>query len=89
MTTYTKTALIKDVAAEANLNQATVGTALDAILGKISERTAAGDKVAIPGFGKFETRTRAARTGRNPATGAPVEIPERTVLKFTPSKSSS
>ncbi|WP_158971957.1 HU family DNA-binding protein [Chachezhania sediminis] len=87
MKTYTKTALIKDVAAETKLNQATVGTVLDAILGKISDQTAAGDKVAIPGFGKFETRTRAARTGRNPATGASVEIPERTSLKFTASKS--
>lgn len=40
----------------------------------------------LPGLGKLKTTTRAARTGRNPQTGAPVEIPERVAIKFSASK---
>lgn len=43
-------------------------------------------EVPLPGLGKLKTTTRAARTGRNPATGAPVEIPERVAVKFAAGK---
>ena len=46
----------------------------------------AGRKAIIPGFGTFGTRTRAARTGRNPATGQPMEIPKKTYAYFRPGK---
>ena len=47
--------------------------------------TKKGDKVAWPGFGSFSTSKSAARTGRNPQTGAAVKIPATTRLKFTAS----
>ena len=50
-----------------------------------STATKKGDKVAWPGFGSFSTTKRAARTGRNPQTGAPVKIAASTAMKFTPS----
>lgn len=43
-------------------------------------------KSRLPGLGKLKTSTRAARTGRNPQTGAPVEIPERIAVKFSAGK---
>jgi DNA-binding protein HU-beta len=43
------------------------------------------EKVAWPGFGSFSQTKRAARTGRNPQTGAPVKIAASTAMKFTPS----
>lgn len=46
----------------------------------------AGRKVTIPGFGTFGTRTRKARTGRNPATGETIQIPKKTYVYFRPGK---
>ncbi len=46
----------------------------------------AGRKVTITGFGTFETRTRGARMGRNPATGQPMRIPRKTYVYFRPGK---
>ena len=45
-----------------------------------------GDKVEIRGFGSFHTRRRRSRTGRNPRTGAPVEVPPKKIPFFKPSK---
>jgi nucleoid DNA-binding protein len=89
MANYTKKDLIRDLAAETGTSQATAQQIVDGVFSRISERSAAGDKVAIAGFGKFEVKTRAARTGRNPATGASIEIPEKRVMKFTPTKAST
>jgi nucleoid DNA-binding protein len=86
MSNYSKSDLVRILAAQAGIPQPTAKTVVDGLFAQITERTAAGDKVIIAGFGKFEQKTRAARTGRNPATGASLEIPERNVLKFTPSK---
>lgn len=44
-----------------------------------------GEEVTIPGVGKLKVQVRPARAGRNPATGAPIEIPSKRVVKFTPS----
>ena len=52
----------------------------------ISETLAKGESVIITGFGKFESVTTKARTGRNPKTGEPVEIPAKTAIKFRPGK---
>ena len=52
---------------------------------KWSPRPKKGDKVAWPGFGSFSTTKRPARTGRNPQTGAPVDIAASTAMKFTAS----
>lgn len=61
----------------------TVELVLNATLKTVMAAVAAGDKVALPGFGTFDSKTRAARTGRNPATGASLEIPEKVVPSFT------
>ncbi|MFV0306800.1 MAG: HU family DNA-binding protein, partial [Desertimonas sp.] len=51
----------------------------------VTKTTKKGEKVAWPGFGSFSTTKRAARTGRNPQTGAAVKIAASTAMKFTPS----
>jgi DNA-binding protein HU-beta len=57
---------------------------VDAVFDAIQEAVSAGEKVTITGFGVFEAYSRAARTGRNPATGEPVEVPAAVVPKFRP-----
>ncbi len=59
---------------------------VDTLLEAVTETLAAGGRVTLNGFGSFETRERSARTGRNPATGAPVEIPACRKAQFKPGK---
>ena len=59
-------------------------TALNAVLGAIKDAVAT-DKVQLVGFGTFEMKTRAARTGRNPQTGAAMKIAASSTLSFKPS----
>ncbi|MCQ2557997.1 MAG: HU family DNA-binding protein [Oscillospiraceae bacterium] len=70
-----KTELIKKIAADADLTQKQATAALDAALAAITAAVAAGDKVQLTGFGTFEAREYAARTGRNPQTGEEIQIP--------------
>src|SRR5258708_7883360 len=58
--------------------------ALNAVLETIQSAVASGDKVAITGFGVFEKSERPARTARNPATGAPIDVAASSVPKFLP-----
>jgi DNA-binding protein HU-beta len=58
--------------------------ALDAVIDSVYATIARGEKVAITGFGVFERRDRAARTARNPATGAPVSVAASRVAAFRP-----
>jgi len=58
--------------------------ALNAVLETIQSAVASGDKVAITGFGVFEKSERPARTARNPATGAPINVAASSVPKFRP-----
>ena len=58
--------------------------AVNAVLDTIQDAVAKGDKVAITGFGVFEKSERPARTARNPATGATIEVPPSSVPKFRP-----
>ena len=58
--------------------------AVNAVLDAIQEAVAKGDKVAITGFGVFEKSERPARTARNPATGATIQVPKSSVPKFRP-----
>lgn len=62
----------------------TAAEAVDAILDTIQATVAKGDRVAITGFGVFEKTERAARTARNPATGATIKVPKSSVPKFRP-----
>jgi DNA-binding protein HU-beta len=74
---------LKDAIAEASgLSGADAERALDAVLDTITKTVAAGEKVTIPGFGTFERRERSARTGRNPQTGAELQIAASKVPGF-------
>ena len=74
---------LKDAIAEAaGLSGADAERALDAVLDTITKTVAGGDKVTIPGFGTFERRERSARTGRNPQTGAEIQIAASKVPGF-------
>ena len=70
-----KTELINAVAETSGLTKKDSEVALNAILDTIQNAMKNGDKVQLVGFGSFEVKERAARTGKNPATGATIEIP--------------
>jgi DNA-binding protein HU-beta len=74
------------VGEKAGVETRAASTVLDAAVEVILERVAAGDKVVLAGLASFERRTRPARMARNPATGEPVSVPEKTVAKVTPLK---
>ncbi len=69
-----KTNLIDSVAVKANLKKADAKAAVEAVFAAIEEALVAGDKIQLAGFGTFEVKTRGARMGRNPATGATMPI---------------
>lgn len=69
-----RTELVSAVADQADLTQHQAQAAVAAALDAITSAVANGEKVTIPGFGTFEARERAARTGRNPQTGAEMQI---------------
>lgn len=81
--TLNKSELIEAVAAEAELSKAAAGNALDATVAAITKAVAKGDTVTLVGFGTFKSSKRAARTGRNPATGKEIKIAATTVPRFT------
>ena len=78
--------LIKKIADEQVISQKQASAIVDSAFDSIVAAVAAGDKVSIPGFGTFESKTRAARTGRNPRTKETVEIPASTVPSFKAGK---
>lgn len=81
-----KSELIDAIAAQADIPKAAAGRALDAMIDSISAALKSGDQVALVGFGTFLVKERAARTGRNPQTGAPIEIKEAKVPGFKAGK---
>lgn len=83
----TKTELIEHIASQNEMTKAAAGRALDSVLEAIEKTLVSGDKLALPGFGTFSTGKRAARTGRNPQTGAEIKIAAAVTVKFTAGKS--
>lgn len=81
-----KAELVSEVAAKTDLTKKEVAAAVDAIFSSIQEDLAKGEKVQLIGFGTFEVRHRAAHKGRNPQTGAEIEIPASKVPAFKPGK---
>lgn len=69
-----KADLIDAMAKKANLTKADAGRALDAMTGAVAKALKKGDSVSLVGFGTFSVKNRAARMGRNPATGATIRI---------------
>lgn len=78
-----KSELIELAAAEADISKVAAGRALDAILAAVVNAVAKGDTVTLVGFGTFKSSKRAARTGRNPQTGAELKIAATIVPRFT------
>ncbi len=74
--------LIESIASQSGLSKADAGRALDATLDAITGSLMNGAKVSLPGFGTFGTSHRAARSGRNPQTGATIQIKARTAVGF-------
>ena len=74
--------LIEAVANATGATKADAGRAIDATVESITGALKKGDTVTLIGFGTFKTAKRAARTGRNPQTGAALQIPARTVPSF-------
>jgi len=77
-----KVELVEAIAAKTGLTKADAGRALDATLETITEALVKGDKVPLVGFGTFAVSERAARVGRNPQTGAEVQIAARKAVAF-------
>ena len=84
--TMNKSELIEAVAAKTELTKAAAGRAVEMVLDTIAETVAKGDTVSVIGFGSFEARKRAARTGKNPQTGEGLKIAASTVPAFKAGK---
>ena len=78
-----KSELVEALASKTALSKAAAGSALDALIDIITTTVAKGGDVALVGFGTFKSAKRAARTGRNPQTGAALKIAASTVPKFS------
>jgi DNA-binding protein HU-beta len=78
--------LIDHVASTAGLDKAQARKAIDAVTSAILSAAKGGDSVALAGFGQFKVKDTPARQGRNPATGAVIEIAAARKLTFTPAK---
>ncbi len=81
-----KAELIEAVAEAADLSKASATRAVDAVLDSITGTLKGGDQVSLVGFGTFQVRERAARTGRNPQTGATINIAAAKVPSFKAGK---
>jgi DNA-binding protein HU-beta len=86
-----KSDFIERVASKAELSKSAAARTVEAIFsssaGVIIEALRQGSDVSLPGFGKFKSKVRAARKGRNPRTGKEIDIAQRTVMQFTAGKS--
>lgn len=82
----TKADLIEEVAKVAEVTRKDGEVIVETIFDSIVKSLRAGDKIEIRGFGSFRTRQRKPRTGRNPKTGAKVDVPAKTIPFFKPSK---
>ena len=82
----TKSDIINHIAEHCDLSKSKAASALDCVINCIQDTLGEGGKVAIAGLGTFGTAQRAARTGRNPQTGATIMIPARRVPTFKAAK---
>lgn len=81
-----KEELVKEISKKAKTSQKESAEVLSAILDTITKTVSKGKKVTLVGFGTFESRKRAARTGRNPQTGKEIKIAAKTVPAFSAGK---
>ena len=78
-----KTELVEQIAQKADLSRRDAEQAIEAALTTIEEQLAKGGEINITGFGKFHVAQRGARQGRNPQTGAPIQIAASKVPRFS------
>jgi len=78
--------LVDKVAEKASVTKKQADAVLTAAIDSIMEAVSTGDKVTLVGFGTFSITKRAARTGRNPKTGAAIKIAAKKVVKFKAGK---
>ncbi len=81
-----KEELVQEISKKANVTQKEASEVLSSLVETIQKTVAKGKKVTLVGFGTFEPRKRAARTGRNPQTGKELKIPAKTVPAFSAGK---
>ena len=81
-----KSELIDAIVAKSEMSKKEADVALTAVLDAIKDALKAGEKVALVGFGTFSVKERAARTGKNPATGETIEIAACKVPAFAAGK---
>lgn len=81
-----KTTLIAKIAEKSELDKKQAEAALNAFINSVTEALKAGEKVQMMGFGTFELKERAARMGRNPATGEPTQIAAKRIPTFKAGK---
>lgn len=78
-----KQELIAALADKTGINKKQAGEAIDALGDVVGEALAKGDEITLPGIGKLTVEHKAARKGRNPSTGAEIDIPAKNVPKFS------
>ncbi|MFY8179485.1 MAG: HU family DNA-binding protein [Limnohabitans sp.] len=81
-----KTELVEHIAGKSDISKAAASRALASIIDAVKKTLKKGDTVTLVGFGTFSVSKRAARTGRNPRTGAPLKIKAAKVPRFKPGK---
>ncbi|MDP6779883.1 MAG: HU family DNA-binding protein [Candidatus Latescibacteria bacterium] len=81
-----KAELVDAISEKADISKKDAEAALNAALGEITGALKTGERVTISGFGTFSVGSRAARTGRNPQTGATIQIPASKTIRFKAGK---
>lgn len=81
-----KSDVVDSIVEATGLNKTQANAAVDAFAATICDALSNGDSVGLIGFGTFEAKNRPARTGRNPQTGEPLDIPAKTVPVFKAGK---
>ena len=81
-----KEELVQEVAKKTKTSQKNVANVVNTMMCVVQRSVAKGKKVTLVGFGTFEARKRAARSGRNPQTGKEIQIPAKTVPVFSAGK---
>ncbi|GAA6204585.1 HU family DNA-binding protein [Thalassotalea sp. SU-HH00458] len=78
--------LVDKIAESADISKAAAGRTIDSLIGAVTSELASGGDVALVGFGTFKVSARAARKGRNPQTGAEIQIAASNVPSFKAGK---
>ena len=79
-----KATLKKAIAEDTGITQKEAGVLIDSFLDNVKAGLVEDGKVTLVGFGSFNARVAKARKARNPRTGEPIDVPEKTVVKFKP-----